>query len=210
VTIALKAGAFFGQTVSARLAGAVLSEVRHDLGRTVPQHSHEHAYFSLLVEGSYHETSGNATIMYDSFTVVFHAPLMEHTDTIGPAGGRFFMVELLPHWTEMIAGEGSLPEHFVDLSGGDSAWLMSRLYRCSTNCAPLPSIYRKSHAKSRHGWPISTGTYSGISQRPSRLRCWRGMLEFIPHTYVAPFIVSGAVRSATTSSGFVCSWRAGA
>ena len=129
MTIALKAGAFFGQTVSARLAGAVLSEVRHDLGRTVPQHSHEHAYFSLLVEGSYHETSGNATIMYDSFTVVFHAPLMEHTDTIGPAGGRFFMVELLPHWTEMIAGEGSLPEHFVDLSGGDSAWLMSRLYQ---------------------------------------------------------------------------------
>jgi len=129
VTIALKAGAFFGQTVSARLAGAVLSEVRHDLGRTVPPHTHEYAYFSLLVEGSYHETSGGSTIAYDPFTVVFHAPLMEHTDTIGRAGGRFFMVELLPRWTETIASDGSLPEHFVELSGGDPAWLMSRLYQ---------------------------------------------------------------------------------
>ncbi|HET9393667.1 MAG TPA: AraC family transcriptional regulator [Candidatus Rubrimentiphilum sp.] len=129
MTIALKAGAFFGQTVSARIADAVLSEVRHDLGKTVPAHTHEYAYFSLLIEGSYRETSGGDTIAYDPFTVVFHAPLMEHTDTIGPAGGRFFMVELLPRWTEMIAAAGGLPEHFVELAGGDPAWLMSRLYQ---------------------------------------------------------------------------------
>jgi AraC family transcriptional regulator len=128
MTIALKAGAFFGDTVSARLADAVFSEVRHELGRTVPPHTHEHAYFSLLVEGSYHETSAGATIVYDPFTVVFHAPLMEHTDTIGPAGGRFFMVELEPRWMEAISAR-PIPEQVVELRGGDPAWLMSRLYQ---------------------------------------------------------------------------------
>src|SRR5271166_1357426 len=54
---------------------------------------------------------------------------MEHTDTIGPAGGRFFMVELVPHWPSLIGEEHPLPEHVVELRGGESAWLMSRLYQ---------------------------------------------------------------------------------
>jgi AraC family transcriptional regulator len=129
VTIALRAGSFFGDTVGVHIADAVLSEVRHDVGRTVPPHTHEHAYFSLLVEGSYRETSGSTTIVYDPFTVVFHAPRMEHTDTIGPAGGRFFMVELSPRWIETIVDDGMLPEHVVELHGGEPSWLMSRLYQ---------------------------------------------------------------------------------
>jgi AraC family transcriptional regulator len=129
MTIALRAGSFFGETASMTIAGAVLSEVRHLAGRTVSPHTHEHAYFCLLVEGVYRETSAGATIAYDPFTVVFHAPRMEHTDTIGPAGGRFFMVELLPRWTEAMADDGALPAHFTELRGGEAAWLMSRLYQ---------------------------------------------------------------------------------
>ncbi len=129
MTIALQAGSFFGDTTSARFAGAVLSEVRHSTGKTVPSHTHEYAYFCLLVEGAYRETSGTATIAYDPFTVVFHGPRKEHTDTIGPAGGRFFMVELLPDCADAMNAEGELPEHFTELRGGDSAWLMSRLYQ---------------------------------------------------------------------------------
>jgi len=129
MSIALQPGAFFGETVNARIAGAILSEVRHELGRTVPPHTHQNAYFSLLIEGSYHETSASATIVYDPFTVVFHAPLMEHTDTIGPAGGRFFMVELELRWTDLIAAQVDVPQQVVELRGGDAAWLMSRLYQ---------------------------------------------------------------------------------
>jgi AraC family transcriptional regulator len=129
MTVALQAGSFFGDTVNARFPGAVLSEVRHLTGREVPSHTHEYAYFCLLIEGAYHETSATTTITYDPFTVVFHAPRKEHTDTIGPAGGRFFMVELMPDWANAMSAEGELPEHFTELRGGDSAWLMSRLYQ---------------------------------------------------------------------------------
>jgi AraC-like DNA-binding protein len=129
VTIALQAGSFFGDTASVRIGGAVLSEVRHETGRAVPPHTHEYAYFCLLIEGAYRETSAGTTIEYDPFTVVFHAPRREHTDTIGPAGGRFFMIELLPEWAEAMTAQGALPEHFTELRGGECAWLMSRLYQ---------------------------------------------------------------------------------
>jgi AraC family transcriptional regulator len=129
VTIALQAGSFIGETSSARIAGALFSEVRHATGRTVPPHTHECAYFCLLVEGAYRETSAGTTIEYDPFTVVFHAPGKEHTDTIGPAGGRFFMIELSPEWIDALSVHGALPEHFTELRGGDAAWLMSRLYQ---------------------------------------------------------------------------------
>ena len=129
MTIALQAGSFFGDTASVRIGGAVLSEVRHETGRAVPPHTHEYAYFCLLIEGAYRETSAGTTIEYDPFTVVFHAPRKEHTDTIGPAGGRFFMIELLPAWVEAMSAQGALPEHFTELRGGECAWLMSRLYQ---------------------------------------------------------------------------------
>jgi AraC family transcriptional regulator len=127
MTIALRGGSFFGDTVSVVSAGAVLSEVRHATGRTVPPHTHEFPYFSLLVEGAYRETSAGVTINYDPFTVVFHAAGKEHTDTIGPTGARFFMIELLERWTKGTEGE-ILPQHFTEMHGGNAAWLMSRLY----------------------------------------------------------------------------------
>jgi AraC-like DNA-binding protein len=129
VTLALAAGSFFGDTSSVRIGDAVLSEVRHATGRTVPPHTHEHAYFCLLIEGAYRETSAQTTIEYDPFTVVFHAARREHTDAIGPSGGRFFMIELLPELVEAVDTQGALPAHFTELRGGECAWLMSRLYQ---------------------------------------------------------------------------------
>ncbi len=95
----------------------------------MPPHTHEHAYFSLLIEGAYRETSGGVTIAYDPFTVVFHAARKEHTDTIGPAGARFFMLELFDRWTDAMSADGLLAEHFTEMRGGNAAWLMSRLYQ---------------------------------------------------------------------------------
>jgi hypothetical protein len=44
---------FTGDTVSWRTANAILSEVRHSKAKSVPPHSHNAAYFSLLLECSY-------------------------------------------------------------------------------------------------------------------------------------------------------------
>jgi AraC family transcriptional regulator len=124
----LAPGRFYGDTLAFPIADAVLSEVRHERGGTVPYHTHEAAFCSLLLDGSYHETAANKTIEYEPFTVVFHAPMMEHTDTIGPAGGRFFMVELLRPWIHVIESLANVPTHLFELHGEEAAWLMLRLY----------------------------------------------------------------------------------
>jgi AraC family transcriptional regulator len=124
----LKAGSFYGETVSIRVADAVLTEVLHRVGRSVPAHMHEASYFSVLLEGMYSETWHETTIVYEPFTCVYHAALTEHTDTIGPNGCRMFIVELLPAWVEVVDALGSQPEHLLKLHGGDAVWLALRLY----------------------------------------------------------------------------------
>jgi AraC family transcriptional regulator len=124
----LKPGTFYGETVSLKVADAVLTEVRHRIGRSVPAHTHEASYFSILLEGTYSETWHDTTIVYEPFTCVYHAALTEHNDTIGPNGCRMFFIELLPSWVETIDALGSQPEHLLKMHGGDAVWLALRLY----------------------------------------------------------------------------------
>jgi AraC family transcriptional regulator len=124
----LKPGTFYGETVSFRVAEAVLTEVRHRVGRSVPAHTHEASYFSILLEGMYSETWHDSTIVYEPFTCVYHAALTEHNDTIGPNGCRMFFIELKPWWVDVIDALGSQPDHLLKMHGGDAVWLALRLY----------------------------------------------------------------------------------
>lgn len=55
-------GEFTGETHSWRIADAVLSEVRHYHAKAVPVHRHSAPYFSLLLDGSYEESSDDFSI----------------------------------------------------------------------------------------------------------------------------------------------------
>jgi AraC family transcriptional regulator len=122
-------GSFTGETVTWRISNALLSEVRHDHPKSVPTHTHEVPYFSVLLEGSYSEGAPDFSIVYEPYTLVFHAAGTEHSDTIGPAGSRMFFVELLPPWGDVIEQLGTAPAHLFELHGGDPIWLVLRLYR---------------------------------------------------------------------------------
>lgn len=122
-------GTFTGETVSWEISDALLSEVRHRHGKGVPNHIHEAAYFSVLLEGSYSETAPDFTIAYEPYALVFHAAGTEHSDTIGPRGCRMFFVELLSPWTDVIEQLGRSPIHLFELHGGEPLWLVLRLHR---------------------------------------------------------------------------------
>lgn len=94
----------------------------------MPPHGHEFPFFSLLLEGSYSEQAGGLIIHYAPFTTVFHAPGMVHSDTIGPTGARFFLVEIGASWVNLAERLGPLPAHIVELHGGEASWLIVRLY----------------------------------------------------------------------------------
>ncbi len=122
------AGYFTGQTSSWRTAGVILSEVRHSIAKAVPPHRHESAYFSLLLEGSYSERGPGFDIVYEPYTLVFHDARTLHEDEMATPS-RFFAVELLSPWSDIIAELGGARANVFELHGGDPVWLMLRLYR---------------------------------------------------------------------------------
>jgi len=83
----LEPGQFYGEILRKRQeSGLILSELRHDSARKLPSHSHELAYFCLLLNGDYWEQFGRRRITYKPLTVMFHPPGTTHIDEIGPHG----------------------------------------------------------------------------------------------------------------------------
>jgi AraC family transcriptional regulator len=126
----LQPGHFYGEITRKReAAGLILSELKHDGARKLPTHSHELAYFCLLLNGNYWEQFGRKRITYKPLTVMFHPPDTTHVDEIGPAGGRFFSVEVKTEWMERLRECLGKIELDSSLHEGDLAWLAMRLYR---------------------------------------------------------------------------------
>jgi AraC family transcriptional regulator len=124
----LPRGRFYGITAAHELGGATLSEVYHAGARELPLHGHEAAYFCMLLEGEYRERCGDAEMTYGPFTIAFHAVGMRHTDAIGAAGARFFIVELDERWAELAHGFMAAPVPVAEVRGGEAVWTALRLY----------------------------------------------------------------------------------
>jgi AraC family transcriptional regulator len=121
-------GYYSGETTSWETAGVVLTEVRHAVGKAVPEHQHQAPYFSLLLEGAYEERGDGFDLRYEPYTLVFHSAGTLHEDRmLGPC--RFFAVDLLEKWDTVIDELGGVRAHVFELAGGDPVWLVLRLYR---------------------------------------------------------------------------------
>ena len=122
------AGYYTGETTSWETAGVLLTEVRHAVGKSVPEHEHEAPYFSLLLEGAYEERGEGFDLRYEPYTLAFHAARTVHEDRM-LGSCRFFAVDLLAPWETVIAELGGARAHVFELAGGDPVWLVLRLYR---------------------------------------------------------------------------------
>ena len=135
------AGYFTGETTSWETSGAVLSEVRHAVPRSVTAHEHQSAYCSLLLEGAYAERGAGFDLRYEPYTLVFHCAHTVHEDEMC-APSRFFAVELLTQWEKVIDELGGARAHVFELDGGDPVWVVLRLYRefLARDIAPESSV----------------------------------------------------------------------
>jgi AraC family transcriptional regulator len=104
----LQRGEYYGR-IAARSDGAGLRmvEVHHPRSARLPEHTHESAYFCLVLDGAYREHVGTKERVYRSFSFAFSPAAFQHRDEIGQQGGRFFTVELDAHWTRNIDALGS-------------------------------------------------------------------------------------------------------
>src|SRR4029453_4012810 len=124
----LQPGQFYGEILRKRQdSGLILSELRHDNARKLPRHTHELAYFCLLLNGNYWEQFGPKRITYKP-SVMFHPPGTTHIDEIGPAGGRFFSVEVKTEWMDRLRECLGARDLDSSLHECDLAWLAMRLY----------------------------------------------------------------------------------
>ncbi|MBW8878486.1 MAG: helix-turn-helix transcriptional regulator [Acidobacteria bacterium] len=126
----LGAGRFFGEVLMrCRAPGLVMTDLRHREQRSFPSHSHELAYFSLLLEGGYAEQVGSRSFAHRPMTLAFHPPGLEHRDEVGDGGGHFFSVEVGERWFKRLREEARPELGFTVLTSGAPLWLAARLYR---------------------------------------------------------------------------------
>ena len=102
--------------------GARLAEVRYGTMRVCRRHTHERAFFSLLLSGSYTENFAGGGLASDPRHAAFHAPDTVHRDRIDAAGTRIFIVELLEDDTH-------LREQQPAICIPEVSWLTRRLHQ---------------------------------------------------------------------------------
>jgi AraC family transcriptional regulator len=126
----LQTGQFFGKARGrVESGGVVLTEVIHASGRKLPRHTHESAYFGLLVDGGYTEWCTRRAVEYKPFTLGFHPAALTHSDEVGVCGSRMFCIELRDSFMERIRTFLTAPQFVPDLCASETTWLGLRLYR---------------------------------------------------------------------------------
>lgn len=136
----LKAGEFYGKISNKRrISSSTLSELVHQKSVNLPAHSHELAFFTLLLDGSYAETYGRKNFSYRPMTVWWHPSGVFHKDEVGQKGGRFFTVEIQPKGLENLAQFTKIPNDFYE-KNTSLVWLACRLFhefKNWQNCSEL-------------------------------------------------------------------------
>jgi len=126
----LQTGQFYGQPQArVELDGIVLTEVSHRIGRKLPRHTHESAYFGLLLSGSYSERCARRDAEYRPFSIGFHPPSLTHSDEVGNCGSRMFCIELRDSFLQQARPFLTSPEFTPDLCASEITWLGLRLFR---------------------------------------------------------------------------------
>ena len=126
----LKAGRFYGELVREHEgSGLILSEIRHNRARKIPDHWHELASFSLLLDGHYLDFYGKGTVSLKPLTVLFQPRAITHRAEVPAVGVRLLFVEVRDPWLQRLRECGVVPESSVHLAGSELSWLAARLYR---------------------------------------------------------------------------------
>lgn len=127
----LGSGSFYGSIQRKQeLHGAIFTDLCHASARKLPAHSHELAFFALLLDGDYREQYGRQHTQFGPFTIAFRPAGIPHQDEIGPRGVRFFEIEIRPSWQKRLRDcSGTLDLARDDCAGGELLWLAMKLFR---------------------------------------------------------------------------------
>ena len=136
----LKAGEHYGNVFcKSHIPSAILSESVYKKSVALPEHSHELAFFTLILQGHYSEHYGGKNLVYSPMTVLWRQADISHKDKIESDSSRFFFVEIKQAYLDRLLEYEKVPEHLFEQSGS-LVWLTSRLrgeVRNGQSCSPL-------------------------------------------------------------------------
>ncbi|MCO6510642.1 MAG: helix-turn-helix transcriptional regulator [Aridibacter famidurans] len=136
----LTPGQFYGSVAEKRsVSSSIISEVIHNSAKRLPSHSHELAFFCLLLDGSYSESLGRRSFFYRPFSILWHPSGIEHKDEIGSKGGKFFGIEIRNSGLDTLREIANVPSHFHE-RGTPLVWLACRLYHEFRNWQPCSEL----------------------------------------------------------------------
>lgn len=129
--VPLPSGRQFYGAVSGREKerGLTFGEVIHCSARSVPIHTHETSYYSLIVSGGYEESCRRGRIYFRPFSSALTRAGTQHDGHIPACGTRVFTVEIGEEWIHQLLDFQAEPETVQDLAGGPLTCLGMRLYR---------------------------------------------------------------------------------
>lgn len=123
----LKAGEHYGPVFHTRhTETAVFSETVYQRSISLPEHSHELGFFTLILDGFYSETRGSTSVVYSPRTVLWRQAEQSHKDKIEAASSRFFFVEIGRTFAERLDQCERVPDHLFE-KNGPLTWMASRL-----------------------------------------------------------------------------------
>jgi AraC family transcriptional regulator len=106
-----------------------LAEANYSRGIKLPQHSHDHAGFCLLLQGLYEENWGKDIFVRKPGSLMFVASGEIHSSQIPRTGIRFLSIEIMPDLLQRVNGHSKLLRGLTQFDGGSLPWLAMRLYR---------------------------------------------------------------------------------
>ena len=165
-----RAGEYYGAVANSRkLSSSVLSEVCQQRGVDIPTHSHELAFFSLLLDGSYSETYGRKSFSYRPMTIWWHRPGVLHKDEVGTGGAHFFNIEIKLQYLQGLQQIMKLPEDFY-VQSSPLIWSACRLYREFKNWQIGSELIAEGIMLEMLGFATQRELLTGIRPQPWLLR----------------------------------------
>lgn len=124
----LQAGHYFGQ-VGQRWEGGgiILTTSGYTQHTALPLHYHENAYFCLVSDGHYQESTAAQTLSCTTTDVIYHPAGITHSNIFPHAGAVCFNVEVTADWLQKLEHTFRLPEHITRLKGNAMAAVLHKL-----------------------------------------------------------------------------------
>jgi AraC family transcriptional regulator len=128
--IQLQPGCFYGNLRSSfKVCELGLAEIIYPAKQRTLEHSHELAYFSLTLNGTYTKFYGVQRVECAPQTLIFHPPHQKQSGRCGEAGGRAFLVEIGPRLFEHLNRHPVITDRLAVFRNGPLIRSAIRLYK---------------------------------------------------------------------------------